>query len=108
MNNTNVAILVNGIMDCWKEDTFCLSYTDTNHPAFTLVKKIADKEWYRDTVIITILKRMEEEFTFFASILFDIIPEKDWPKISDDMRGKIEKIREIWVKWGKEKGYLNE
>ena len=101
--------LINGIIQAWEEDTMNLSYTDRQHPAFSLIKKIARRSSEEmDIVITTVLKRMEKEITFFYTIFYDLIPNAEQPKITEEMMGKIKEQTDVWLKWGYEKGYLNE
>ncbi len=58
--------------------------------------------------ITTILKRMEKEPTWFYIVLPTIIPLEDQPKIPKKSAGDIIAQTEIWIKWGYQKGYLNE
>lgn len=108
MNDEKIIELTNNIIDYWEEDTMNLSFNNRNHPAFSIVKHLIDKEWYKDIVITTILKRMKKEITHFFCFLGYTLTEKELPKIPDEAKGKIEKINEIYLKWGKEKGYLND
>jgi hypothetical protein len=101
--------LIDGIIDAWEEDTCCLSYTDRNHPAFSLIKKIARRTPEEMIIVITtILKRMEKEVTLFYTIFYDLVPNARQPEITEEMMGKIQEQTDVWVKWGYEKGYLNE
>ena len=59
-------------------------------------------------VITTILKRMEKEITLFYCIFYDLVQNADKPKITEKMMGKIQEQIDMWVKWGYEKGYLND
>ena len=100
------AKMINTMIDVWDKETFNLSSApDHTHPAFYLVKKLAEKD--KDIVITTILKRIEKETTFFAVILYDIIPLQEWPKFPKEVNGKADEVSKIWVAWGYEKGYLN-
>jgi len=99
--------LINGIIDAWEEDTCFLSYTDRQHPAFSLVKKIARRTPEEMILVITtILKRMEKEVTLFYTIFYDLIPNAKQPKITEEMMGKIQKQTEVWIEWGRGKGYI--
>jgi hypothetical protein len=106
MEDKEIAELINGIIDYWERDTINLSGIDTLHPAFSLVRKIADKEWHKDLVITTILERMEKEPTWFFIIFSYIIPKEDHPEIEQYSKGVLSKITNIWFKWGREKGYI--
>jgi len=99
---------VEKLIDYWEEETINLSHTGVNHPIFTVIKILAEREDYIDIVITTILERMKKEFTFFVAVLYHILPDKDLPVIPEDAKGKVKKLQKIWVKWGKDKGYLNE
>ena len=106
MDDKKVVELINGIIDCWEEDTCVLSYIDHSHPAFSIVKKLADKEWHFNLVVTTILERIKGETTLFYAILYDIIPKDIQPELKEEMRGKIKEQIEMWIEWGKEKGYI--
>ena len=108
LNKKEMIELINGIITFWEQDTCMLSYHDRHHPAFSLVKKIAARTEDKDLVITTILKNMEKEITWFYIIFYDIILPEDQPKITEDMMGKIKDQTEVWIKWGYDKGYLNE
>ncbi len=98
--------LINGLITYWIADTILLSSIETKHPAFTIVKKIAANDWERELVITTVLKRIQKELTWFCVILFDIVPKKECPVLPNEYLGKIDKITEMWLDWGKEKGYI--
>ena len=108
MENKETIELINGIITFWEEDTIMLSYHDRDHPSFSLVKKIATRTEDKKLVITTILKNMEKRLTWFYIIFYDIILPEDQPKITKDMMGKIKDQTEVWIKWGYDKGYLNE
>lgn len=99
--------LVNALIDYWREDTSLFSSVQRNHPAFILCKKMAEKEWDRKLVITAILKKIEKDLTWFTVILYDIVPKEEQPDFLEEYRGKITKITESWIKWGKEKNYLD-
>ena len=92
---------INGIIDIWETDTLHLSYTDIEHPAFILVQMINPS-----ISIPIILKRMEKEMTLFFSILWHIVPEEDRPIVPEELRGKIQKLTDLWIQWGKERKYV--
>ena len=106
MTEDTTVKMVNRHIDLWERETCNLSYHDPDHPAFILVKKIADKN--RELVITTILKRMQKEITWFFIVLRDIVPLEDQIEISEDMKGKIKDITEAWLEWGYAKEYLED
>ena len=96
--------MINIMIDMWEEEAFNLSFTDKTHPSYILVQKIADKN--KDIVITTILKRLQKEFTFFAGVLYDILPLSEWPHFPKEVNGKADEVTKIWIEWGYEEGYL--
>jgi len=107
MNDKEKIKLINSLISYWIYDTMFLSSIETKHPAFTLVQKMAEKEYNRKLVITTVLKRIEKELTWFATVLYEIVPKKEQPVFLEEYRGKIKEITRSWIKWGKEKGYLD-
>ncbi len=98
--------LINSLITYWIADTINLSSIETKHPAFTIVKKIAANDWEKELTITTILERIEKEPTWFCVILRDIISKEEQPVLPDEYRGRMDKITEMWLNWGKEKGYI--
>ena len=106
MKNAEAMQLINDMIDVWEEDTRHLSCHGYNHPAYSIVKKLAAKEEYHDLVITTILKRMEKNITHFFTVLSEIIPVEEQPSMAQEMQGKIKDQTEVWIKWGQDLGYL--
>ncbi len=98
--------LINALIDYWKEDTSLYSSIQTKHSAFILVKEMAEKDWQRELVITIVLKRIKKELTWFVVILYDIVPKKEQPAFPEEYCGKIKKITDSWIEWGKEKGFI--
>ena len=94
--------LINDMINTWEEDTMFLSSNNIDHPAFTITKRI-----HKDISIPVVLKRMEKSPTWFFIILYDLVPVEEWPNIPKNLDGMIVEQTKIWLKWGKEKGYLN-
>ncbi len=84
--------LINGLITYWENDTINLSSIETKHLAFALVKHIAEKPWYKELVITTILERIKKEPTWFHVVLRKIVPKKEQPVLPDKYRGKREGI----------------
>ena len=99
--------MINGLITIWEEDTILSSSPCQDHPAFTIITKMGKQEWCTDIVITTVLKRMQKGVTLFFGVLYDIVPEKDQPKIPDDIKGMMQKQTDIWLQWGKRKGYID-
>ena len=108
MIDQKIEEIVNNLINCWEEDTINLSFHDINHPCFSIIKILAERDDYIETVITTILRRMRKELTWSFVILWHIVPEEDRPVIPEEAKGKIQVLTDIWIAWGKEKGYLNE
>jgi hypothetical protein len=92
----------NTLLDRWEQETINLSSPQTNHPCFVEANKMKSKE-----AIGWLLERMEKEITLAMGLLGRWISKKDSP-ITEDMRGKMQLMTDEWVKWGKEKGFLND
>jgi len=97
----NYEEVINGLIDIWEKDTIFLSYQDIKHPAFTIVQKIDP-----NIVIPIVLKRMQQEITWFFIILSTIVPQEDWPTFPEETVGKIKDRSEVWIEWGKKKGII--
>ena len=99
--------LINGLITYWIADTINLSSIETKHLVFTLVKQIAEKPWNTESVITTVLERAKKELSWFVVILCDIVPKEERPILPNEYLGRIDKITEMWLNWGEEKGYIN-
>lgn len=93
--------LINGIIDFWGEDTMFDSSISTDHPAFDLIKRMG-----KETVITTILERIQKSIIWFFVILYDIVPKEEQPEFLKEYEGDIEAQIKMWLDWGKEKGYI--
>lgn len=80
----------------WEEETIHHSVIQTEHPCFIAMNKMKSKE-----AIVWILERMKKEPTHLMALLEMWVKKSDNP-IPDKMYD-IEKITEMWIKWGKEK-----
>lgn len=107
MNDKEKIKFINNLIDYWKDDTMNLSFVEKNHPAFALVRKMGENSWERKLVITTILKKIKKELSWSYVILYDIVPKEEQPVFLEEYRGKIKEITRSWIKWGKEKGYLD-
>lgn len=90
----------NMLADRWETDTMNLSFLETNHPCFITMDKMKSKD-----AIIWLLERMQKEPTHLMCFLQKWVKKDDSP-ITDEIRGKITKITDAWIKWGKEKKWI--
>ena len=59
-------------------------------------------ELYRDIIVKLILQRIEKGP--WCEALWEIVEDK--PDFDEADAGKTLKIQKVWLKWGKERGYL--
>lgn len=85
----------------WDRDTCFLSCLKSDHWAF---KEVVEKA--NDEVITWILEdaRTEDPGTHWFTLLYHITKENPVPK---EYAGRIKIMRDIWIMWGIEKGYIN-
>lgn len=92
----------NSLLDRWEKETCNFSSPEFNHPCFIEANKMRSKE-----AIGWLLERMEKEMTLAMGLLSKWVAKKEWP-ITEDMRGKMQVMTNAWIKWGKEKGFLDD
>ncbi len=92
---------INDVINFWEDDTIMLSNIDQKHPAFSLITKIDPQ-----IVIPIILKRINKKITWLFVILYTIVPKEEQPDLPEEFRGKIKNQTNMWLKWGRKKGYL--
>ncbi len=105
MTDQEIIDLINGIIDMWEEDTCVQSYIDYDHPAFSIIEKLANN--YQSLTITTILKYIEKKPSWCFGILSKIVPQLEQPSIPLGHAGRIHKLIGVWVEWGKRKGYID-
>lgn len=109
---TNLHNFIHDLIDFWEEDTGMMSYHDPSHPVWEILRKMA--KYHRHEVIIAILRYclMDESWIFL--VLFTIVDPHDQPSVTEDeckvencfMKMSFDNMREMWLNWGREKGYL--
>lgn len=98
--------LVFYILDYWVGDTMVLSSgLDIKHPAFRIIQKITKLD--KISTIKAILLHITEYESFSFSFLFYLLDKEELPEIPEEARGKIKILRNMYIEWGKEKGYIN-
>ena len=92
-------------IDYWHEDTINLSYHSPDHFVVKIIQKLAEQD--KDSTIKAILLHTKEyESWFFTFISLIIDNKEELPEIPKESRGKFNVLRDIFIKWGKEKGYI--
>ena len=94
-------IRYHGLMRVWSNQTGMMSYTVYDHPAFLEILAMKDKI----PLIKLALWDMENYSHNCLAILRKIVPNQ--PEVSEEMRGKISQLKELWWKWGQENGYFD-
>ena len=88
----------------FKQDTMFLSSVESRHPYFKSIVAIGRS---RPNVVIPFLLELVEEDgdLHWHLALHMIVGEKDSPAISEEMRGRVDLIRQAWLDWDKLRGY---
>jgi hypothetical protein len=76
-----------------------LSVTQRKHPAFLALVAMG-----QPVVPLILLSIMGEPMVWLAIALREIVG--GGPTIKDQDRGVLDKVREAWLKWGEEEGYI--
>lgn len=104
------AQLVLDLLEYWETDTAFLSHHDLMHPAFQIIRKMATHD--KELVISLILKYIEDHESWAFVVLETIVSPYEGPVIGEDAR-KVEdgfmktdfnKMRQLWIEWGKTYG----
>jgi len=84
----------------WKRDTMCLSSIQkiSEHPSYQEIIQMGP------IVLPYIFEALQKETDFWFYALRKLTGENPVPK---EFAGQIENIRQCWLNYGKEKGYIN-
>lgn len=88
----------------FKQDTMFLSSIQTNHPYYKSIVAIG-KSRPHDVIPFLLNEIGTEGDAHWFIALQEIVGEKNSPKISSEIMGRIDLIRQVWLDWGKLKGY---
>lgn len=91
----------NKLADRFERDTSVYSFVCKDHPCYITMKKMGER------AIPFLLRKMRKEITWLMSVLWEVVKKEDWPEVLEENRGKIKELTEMWLKWGKEKGYID-
>ncbi len=88
------------LADQWRRDTGHFSFVSqmTTHPAYQSIIEMGEP------VIPIILKDLQAQPDHWFPALAAISGES--PQIPKEDRGRMKAITEIWIEWGKAKGYI--
>lgn len=89
----------NALADKYEKDTIHLSNPCHDHPSYVKMISLGKKS------IPWTLRRVQREETWLFSLLWHHIDE-DEILITQEMRGRLQLIRNACIKWGKEKGHI--
>lgn len=95
---------VKDLIRYWEEDTMLLSYHDMDHPAISIIKKIASL--HPKMVVSCILNYVQQKESWAFTILREIIPSENCPVCKEEDRGVFHALRNMWIQWGIDKGYI--
>ncbi len=87
----------NILADRWEGETSFYSSIETNHPCFIEMNKMKSKK-----AIGWLLERMKKKTTWLMALLGEWVSKKD-NSITKAMWGKVQKMTDVWIKWGIEK-----
>ena len=94
---------IHDLLRYWEQDTMHLSVHDLNHPVFAIIERISS--YHKDMVITSILHYIQK-YSSWAFIIFQkLIDPENFPVYPEDIKGRLDSLRGMWIKWGKENGY---
>jgi len=97
------------LVEKWTRDTMNLSSIDhmRKHPCYQVLKKIGRSKKGGKKVVSFILKRISHETSHIMTLLTELIGRSHNP-IPDEMRGSMMEVSMTWVKWGIQKGFIDQ
>ncbi|MES2213853.1 MAG: hypothetical protein V4465_00460 [Patescibacteria group bacterium] len=99
MPNTELELRFNDLEVMWKKDTEETSSIREiiTHPAYEEIMRMGEE------AVPFILRSFQKEIDHWAPALMTIVQVNPVPRES---AGKMEKIRDAWIKWGRENRYI--
>ena len=98
---------INKQIDLWEQEEINNSCPlDQNNKRIKYLMSFKNSSYKKRIIIKTILERIKKEPSWIIILLDILISDKKQPKISSRDIGKIKKVTRIWMKWGREKGYI--
>ena len=99
---SEIEIRYHGLMKIWHRDTMLLSVIGNNHPCFNGILEI-NKEI---DIIPLVLLDLYDYPHICLKLLYILVEEINRPYFPEKDRGKVDKLKDTWYRWGKEKGYI--
>ena|ERR1035438_4078448 len=96
-------IRYHGLMKVWYDQVSLLSEIRKDHPAFLEILSMKDKI----NLISLALWDLNDYCHNCFAILYTIVPPEKQPIVPENMKGRVDQIRQLWLEWGKKNGYLN-
>lgn len=108
MYNPVSSEFIRNLICYWHLDTIHLSEHRLDNPAIQILQRINNWRKDKNGNDNTVIKLMLEYIKDNPCWIFMYIPyfTNDCPEIPKSKRGKFNELKEIYLNWGKEKGYI--
>jgi hypothetical protein len=97
--------LLEMLVEAYERETIFSSRHEVDHPYHRTI--VAWGKLYPQDIIPWLIKRCDSHKGWITiTALSAIVGEKEKPRIPEKYAGRFDKLLQLWLEWGKAKGYL--